>query len=165
MSSQLVFKVIEFELLCSMTDAQQIANWADEQIISSDEPEEILFDLCLTTSKEKQLKILGCLNANLENEAFALVAIKLLKRYELGLLDFFEVANKLVAIHYHSSNLSVDFTNFIIWLDDEACLITEGIKELETAEDDLIRFLLGIKEKHSKRLEFQDAFPNRNLAC
>ena len=114
MSSQLVFKVIEFELLCSMTDAQQIVNWADAQIISSEEPEEILFDLCLTTSKEKQLKVLGSLHANLENEAFELVAIKLLKRYELGLLDFFEVTNKLVAIHYHSSNLSVDFTNFII---------------------------------------------------
>lgn len=164
MPSELVFKVIEFELLCSITDAQQIVKWADEQIISSDEPEEILFDLCLATCKEKQLKILGSVHANLENEAFALVAIKLLKRYELGLLDFFEVTSKLVAIHYHSSNLSVDFTNFIIWLDDEACLITEGIKELETAEDDLIRFLLGIKEKHSKRLEFQDAFSNPNWA-
>ena len=56
MPSQLVFKVIEFELLCSITDAPQIVKWADEQIISNDEPEEILFDLCLATCKEKHSK-------------------------------------------------------------------------------------------------------------
>ena len=150
MLNQLVYKVIEFELLCSIIDHEQVVSWADEQIIASDEPDEILLDLCVAKSEEKQLKTLGSLHANLENEAFELVAIELLKRYELGLLDFFEVTNKLLVMHYHSSKLAADSTDFIIWLDDEACLITEGIKELDPAKANLLEFLAGIGEKHNK---------------
>jgi len=85
----------------------------------------------------------------LENKAFELVAIELLKRYESGQLDFFETTNKLLVMHYHSSKLAADTTDFIIWLDDEACLIAEGIKELESAKNNLHKFLAGIAEKHT----------------
>ena len=150
MLNQLVYKVIEFELLCSIIAPEQVVSWADEQIISSDEPEELLLDLCVAKSEDKQLKVLGSLDTSLENEAFELVAIELLKQYESGLLDFFEVTNKLLVMHYHSSKLAADITDFVIWLDDEACLITEGIKELDLATINLLKFLTSIVEKHNK---------------
>jgi hypothetical protein len=148
--NQLIYKIIEFELLCSIVSPEQVVSWADDQILTYDEPEEILLDLCVAKSEEMQHKILGNIDTNLENEAFELVAIELLKRYESGLLDFFELTNKLLAIHYHSSKLSPDSIDFIIWLDDEASLITEGIKELEPAKRNLHEFLAGIVEKHNK---------------
>ena len=148
--NQLVYKVIEFELLCSIIDPDQVVSWADEQIIASDEPEEVLLDLCVAKSEDKQLKILGSLDASLENEAFELVAMELLKQYESGLLDFFEVTTKLLVMHYHSSKLAADTTDFIIWLDDETFLIAEGIKELDSATANLLKFLAGIVEKHNK---------------
>ncbi|MCA6059513.1 hypothetical protein HUF18_06955 [Thalassolituus sp. ST750PaO-4] len=150
MPNQLIYKIIEFELLCSIVSPEQVVLWADEQILDYDETEEALLELCVANSEEKQLKILGNIDTNLENEAFELVAIELLKRYELGLLDFFELTNKLLVIHYHSSKLSPVSIDFIIWLDDEVCLITEGIKELEPAKKILQKFLAGIVEKHNK---------------
>ena len=150
MLNQLIYKIIEFELLCSIVSPEQVISWADDQILAYDELEEILLDLCVAKSEEKQLKILGNIDTNIENEAFELVAIELLKRYESGLLDFFELANKLLVIHYHSSKLSPDSVDFIIWLDDETSLITEGIKELEPAKKNLHEFLTGIVEKHNK---------------
>ncbi|MDX3775496.1 hypothetical protein QE250_15365 [Chromatiaceae bacterium AAb-1] len=150
MLNQLVYKVIEFELLCSIIDPVQVVSWADERVIASDEPEELLLDLCVAKSEDTQLKVLGSLDVSLENEAFELVAMELLKQYESGLLDFFEVANNLLAMHYHSSKLDSDATDFIIWLGDEVCLITEGIKELEPATVNLLKFLVGIVEKHNK---------------
>ncbi|WP_444889691.1 hypothetical protein [Microbulbifer sp. DLAB2-AA] len=150
MLNQLVYKVIEFELLCSIIGPEQVVSWADEQIIASDEPEEVLLDLCVAKAEDKQLKILGSLDASLENEAFELVVMELLKQYESGLLDFFEVANKLLVMHYHSSKLAADTTDFIIWLDDETCLIAEGIKELDPAIANLHKFLAGIVEKHNQ---------------
>jgi len=148
--NQLVYKVIEFELLCSIISPEQVVSWADEQIIASDEPDEVLLDLCMTKAEDKQLKILRNLDASIENEAFELVAMEILKQYESGLLDFFEVANKLLVMHYHSSKLEADTTDFIIWLDDEVCLITEGIKELDPAKVNLLKYLAGIVEKHNK---------------
>ncbi|WP_019606641.1 hypothetical protein [Teredinibacter turnerae] len=150
MLNQLIYKIIELELLCSIVSPEQVVSWADDQILAYDEPEEILLDLCVAKSEEKQLKILDNIDTNLENEAFELVAIELLKRYESGLLDFFELTNKLLVIHYHSSKLAPDSIDFLIWLDDEACLITEGIKELEPAKRNLQEFLAGIVEKHNK---------------
>lgn len=150
MLNQLIYKIIEFELLCSIVSPEQVVSWADDQILAYDEPEEILLDLCVAKSEEKQRKILGKIDASLENEAFELVAIELLQYYESGLLDFFELTNKLLVIHYHSSKLSPDSIDFIIWLDDEVCLITEGIKELEPAKRNLHEFLAGIVEKHNK---------------
>lgn len=150
MPNQLIYKIIEFELLCSIIDPDQVVSWADEQILANDDPEETLLDLCVAKTEEKQLKLLGNLAANSENEAFELVAIELLKRYESGILNFFEVTNKLLVMHYHSSKLEPDSTDFIIWLDDEACLVTEGIKELEPAKEELHEFLAGILEKHNK---------------
>jgi len=148
--NQLVYKVIEFELLCSIINPEQVVSWADEQIIENDEPEEILLDLCVAKTEVKQLKIFDILDSSLENEAFELIAIELLKRYESGQLDFFETTNKLLVMHYHSLKLAADTTDFITWLDDEVCLITEGIKELEPAKDNLHKFLAGIAEKHNK---------------
>ena len=136
--------------MCSTITPEQIVNWADEQILANEEPEETLLDLCVAKSEDKQLKILGGLDGSLENEAFELVAIELLKRCESGLLDFFELTNKLLVIHYHSSKPASDFTDFIIWLDDEACLITEGIKEHEPAKENLQVFLAGIVVKYNK---------------
>lgn len=150
MLNQLTYKIIEYGLLCSIVSPNQVVSWADEQILANNEPDETLLDLCVAKSEEKQLKILGNIDSNLENEAFELVAIELLKRYESGLLDFFEVTNKLLVIHWHSSKLEPDSTDFIIWLDDEACLITEGIKELEPAKKNLHEFLSEIEEKHNK---------------
>jgi len=148
--NQLIYKIIEFELLCSIVSPEQVVSWVDDQVLAYDEPEETLLDLCVAKSEEKQLEILGDIDTNLENEAFELVAIELLKRYESGLLDFFELTNKLLVVHYHSSKLSPDSVDFIIWLDDEVCLITEGIKELEPAERNLHEFLAGIVEKHNE---------------
>ncbi|HRH79017.1 MAG TPA: hypothetical protein PK129_16845 [Cellvibrionaceae bacterium] len=150
MLNQLIYKIIEYELLCSIVSPDQVISWADEQILANNEPEETLLDLCVAESEDKQLKILGNLDSNLENEAFELVAIELLKRYESGLLDFFEVTNKLLVIHWHSTKLEPDSTDFIIWLGDEACLITEGINELEPAKKNLHEFLVGIEEKHNR---------------
>lgn len=150
MLNQLAYKVIEFELLCSLISPEQIVRWADEQIIEKEEPEEILLNLCVASSEDKQLKILGAFDSSSENEAFELVATELFKKYDSGQIDFFETTNKLLVMHYHSSTLEAKSTDFIIWLDDEACLITEGIKELEPAKHELHEFLSAIASKHNK---------------
>lgn len=150
MLNLLIYKIIELELLCSLISPAQVVSWADEQIIEKDEPEETLLDLCLAESEEKQLKILTTFESISENEAFELVTIELLQRYKSGQIDFFEITNKLLLLHYHSSKLATDTTDFIMWLDDETCLIAEGIKEIEPAETVLHEFLSGIASKHNK---------------
>ena len=150
MLNRRVYKILEFELLCSLISPEQIVSWADEQIIEFEEPEEILLDLCVAKSEDKQFKVFGILDSSNENEAFELVATELLKKYNSGAIDFFEATNKILLMHYHSSKLDADTTDFIIWLDDESCLITEGIKELESAKQKLHKFLSAIASKHNK---------------
>jgi len=48
-------------------------------------------------------------------------------------------------MHYHSSGLSADNLDFCIWVDDEASLITEGVKELKPAEEELSQFLANLE--------------------
>lgn len=54
---------------------------------------------------------------------------------------------------YHSVNLSSDQMDFCNWIDDEACLIAQGIKGQVPAEVELKGFMEIVKSKHNQRLQ------------
>lgn len=116
MLDQLVYKVIELELLCSLISPERVMSLADEQIIESDEPDDVLLDLCIAKSEDRQFKILGALGSNNENEAFELVATELFKKYDSGVSNFLETTRKLLVMHYHSSKLEADTAGFMYGL-------------------------------------------------
>lgn len=140
-------------LLCSLVSVEEIVQWADEEILRSDELDEMVMDLSLANDEDKQYKAFSQLDSKYESEAFNSVAFNIAELYDNKALDFHEVSSKLILMSYHSVNLSSDQIDFCNWLDDETCLIAQGIKEQVPAEVELKGFMEIVKSKHNQRLQ------------
>ncbi|PSU41563.1 hypothetical protein C9J12_29580 [Photobacterium frigidiphilum] len=145
MSALLDYKIKEFEALCAMISYDDLVIWADDKIRFSDDPDEILFELSLAKTLHEQLSILSSLGEQDENEAFKQVAYQIFISYKQDEIQFFDVVNKLHAMNINSTALDSSYRDFCIWISDEAWLISDGVKDLKPAEEELIRFFFGVK--------------------
>ncbi|WP_353376654.1 hypothetical protein [Microbulbifer sp. NBRC 101763] len=109
-------------------------------------------DLLLANDEDKQYRVLSQLDFKCESEAFDSVASRIAELYECSKLDFHEVPSKLILMSFHSVNLSSDQAKCCSWLDDETCLIMQGIKEQGPAEVELKGFMEIVKLKHNRCL-------------
>lgn len=153
MLNPIEYKIKEYELLCSLVSVEEIVQWADEEILRSDNLDEMIMDLSLANDQDKQFEVFSQLDSKYESEAFNSVTCKISELYGNKAFDFHEVSSKLILMSYHSVNLSSYQIDFCNWLDDETCLIAQGIKEQGPAETELKGFMEIVKSKHNQRLQ------------
>ena len=133
-------KTFEFKLLAGMLTEEEVVSWADELILSMENPPIEIIDLALEKNKHSQLKILSKLGAGDDNEAFEIFCKD--QASVLGKVDFFEVGNRLLSVHYSDPNgLDKQYRDFLVWLDDELDLVGNGVKGVKPAIQELREFL------------------------
>lgn len=149
MNQSLQSKIFEYKLLVDLIQPEEVAKWADDEILKCECPPSQLCELSLTNDKKDQLRILAAMSDGSENQAFEWTCVELNKLYSEGELNFFEVVNKLLPIYWNAQELDQEYSDFCSWVDDEASLASLGVKELESSQPEMSKFLARFTEKHA----------------